>query len=157
MDSYLALGHRFRVLVLLALGFVLLTPLVAESASGETPPGVAIIEGTTSQGFPYLSGGVSTDEREAMRARAGAYNAQLIFAEKGGAYLAGVKLVIEGPKGERIVEVTTNGPWFYIQLPSGNYRARAAFNGKAKEARLNLSQGKTAQQTFVWDLGNTAE
>jgi len=40
-----------------------------------------------------------------MKARAGAYNAKLVFAEKSGAYVADVKLVINGPKGERIVDV----------------------------------------------------
>lgn len=36
----------------------------AEAAATESPPWIVITEGTTAQGFPYLYGGVGSDERE---------------------------------------------------------------------------------------------
>ena len=83
------------------------------------PPAILITEGKTAQGFPYISGGVSTDERERMETEGKSYNVKLAFAERRGAYLSDVKVVIEGAKGAEIVSVTTNGPWFFIQLPPG--------------------------------------
>jgi hypothetical protein len=118
------------------------------------PPGVIITEGKTQQGFPYLSGGISTDEREVMEAWGKAYNVKLSFAEKKGPYLSDVKLTIEAAKGSEIITMTTTGPWFYIQLPAGAYTVKATLNGVTKEIKnLAVPKDKAVQRTLIWDLG----
>jgi hypothetical protein len=90
---------------------------VPELLAAQFPPTIVITEGKTSQGFPYLFGGVSSDEREAMEGRAQGYNVKLVFAEKRGAFISGVTVMIVTAKGAEIASLTTEGPWFYIQLP----------------------------------------
>ena len=125
-----------------------------ESLATQFPPAIMITEGKTPQGFPYLSGGISTDERERMEEMGKSYNVKLTFAEKKGAFVAGVRLVIEGEKGAEIVNVMTDGPWFYIQLPAGVYKLQATFEGEKKEVRrLTVSKNKRIQQGLIWDLG----
>ena len=120
----------------------------------EFPPQINITEGKSPQGYPYLSGGVGTDERIAMAERGKAFNVKLIFAEVSGAFLASVKLEIFGTKNEPIVSLTTTGPWFYIQLPPGIYHGKATFKGKIKESKaLRVGKDKPMQRGFVWDLG----
>jgi len=156
MFHRLAANGRYWISLFLALGlgfFSFGTP-AAESASGSLPPAIAITEGKTRQGFPYISGGVSTDEREAMEKEGKAYNVKLSFAEKRGPYLSDVKLVIEGSKGTEIINTVTNGPWFYIQLPAGSYTVKATFNDKTREIkRLDVQKDKPVRQTLTWDLG----
>jgi hypothetical protein len=124
-----------------------------ESASVDLPPGVAITEGKTQQGFPYLSGGISTDEREVMEAWGKAYNVKLWFAERKGPYLSDVKLTVEGAKGVEILTVTTTGPWFYIQLPTGTYTVKATLAGVTREIKnLTVPRDKTVQRTLIWEL-----
>ena len=126
----------------------------AESASPDLASAIAITEGKTEQGFAFLSGGVSSDEREVMEQKGKAYNVKLSFAEKRGPYLSDIKLEIRGPKGAEIISTTTNRPWFFIQLPAGTYAVRAGFKGQIKEIRnLTVSKDKAVRQTFVWDLG----
>jgi hypothetical protein len=126
----------------------------AQPTAEENPPGVMISRGTSPQGFPYLSGGVSSDEREIMEALAKDYNVKLTFAERRGSYLADVRLVITGTKGDEIIATTANGPFFYIQLPVGSYAVKATTNGETKEIkRLDVPKGKTVERTLVWDLG----
>jgi hypothetical protein len=57
------------VLFLLALSAVLLMcgiPSKSSSVEETPPPGIMITQGKTPQGFPYLSGGVSSNEREVI-------------------------------------------------------------------------------------------
>jgi hypothetical protein len=92
-------------------------PINAQSA--DLLPAIVITEGATPQGYPYIFGGVSSNEREAMEARAKDYNLRLVFAAKSGAYLSGVMLVLTTANGAEIVSVATNGPWFYIHSAAG--------------------------------------
>jgi hypothetical protein len=120
-------------------------------------PAIIITEGKTSHGYPYLFGGVSSNEREVMEQRGKAYNVKLVFAEKRGAFISGVSVVLADGKGAEIVSLATDGPWFYIQLPPGSYTARATFKGETKQIKdLRVPKDKVVQQVFVWDLGEPA-
>lgn len=154
------LDLKYLMLLLLALSAVVFmcgilgTGFTAE----EIPPGVMITEGKTRQGFPYISGGVSSDEREVIDKLGKAYNVRLIFAEKRGAYLSDVRLVIETANGAEVISITTNGPLFYIQLPPGSYEVKASFNRVTKAIkRLEVPQYKRVQQVLTWDLGEPSE
>jgi len=125
-----------------------------ESLAAQFPPAIVIAEGKTAQGFPYLSGGISTDERERMEEMGKTYNVKLTFAEKKGAFVAGVRLVIGRDNGEELVNLVTDGPWFYIRLPAGVYNLQATFEGEKKEVRrLPVFKDKPIQRGLVWDLG----
>ncbi len=130
-------------------------PLQAEVT--RFPPAIVITHGKTSQGFPYFFGGVSSDEREVMEQRGRNYNVKLVFAEKRGAFISGVTLVLADAKGAELVSLATDGPWFYIQLPAGSYTARATFKGETKQIKnLRVPKDKVVQQVFVWDLSEPA-
>jgi hypothetical protein len=144
-----------------SLALLVLEPLRCGGPAPEVPaaqfsPAIIIVEGKTTQGFPYLSGGVGSDEREVMEERGKAYNVKLVFAEKTGAYLSNVKLVIEDAKREEMVSLNANGPWFYIQLPPGSYSVKATFGEKSNELKaLRVTKDKKAHHVFVWDLGES--
>jgi len=114
-------------------------------------PAIVIVEGKTAEGVSYFSGGVSSDEREVMEERGKTYNLKLVFAEKSGAYLANVKLVIADAQGKEIIALTTNGPWFYAQLPSAKYSITATFDGQTRMINsLNLAKDKFVRQVLLW-------
>jgi hypothetical protein len=146
-----------------SLALVVLEPLrcgspAPELPAAQFPPAIVIVEGKTTQGFPYLSGGVSSDEREVMEERGKSYNLKLMFAAKTGAYLSNVKLVIGDTKGEEIVSIATNGPWFFIQVPSGSYSVNATFTGETKQIKgLKVLKDQTVTRTLIWDLGEQSE
>jgi hypothetical protein len=126
----------------------------AEAAATESPPWIVITEGTTAQGFPYLYGGVGSDEREMVEKRGVAYSVKLSFAAKGGALLSDVKLVIADQKSGEIVSLVTDGPLFFIQLPPGIYTVTATFRNETKEMKaLAVVKDKTVRRTLIWDLG----
>ena len=142
----------------LPLGLILLpircTEPIPELVAAQFPPTIVIIEGKTVQGFPYLFGGVGSDEREIMEGRGKNYNVKLVFAEKRGAFISGVTVVIANAKGAEIVALKTEGPWFYIQLPPGDYAVKATFKGETKQIKeLRVAKDKRVQQGLIWDLG----
>jgi hypothetical protein len=123
------------------------------AVAAQFPPALVITEGKTSQGFPYLFGGVGTNEREAMEEIAKGYNVKLVFAEKRGAFISGVKVVIASAKGAEIASLKTEGPWFYIQLPPGDYAVKATFKGETKQIKnLRVPKDKMIRQGLIWDL-----
>ena len=156
MNHRVTLSASHVLVLLLALS---LEPLrcgvpTFEIFAAEIPPAMMITPGKTAQGFPYLTGGVSTEEREVLDASGNAYNVQLTFAEKSGAYLSDVNLVLTDAKGREIIAIRTNGPLFYIQLPEGRYGVSAAFANETKTVKsLLVAKDKTVRQTLVWDLG----
>lgn len=120
--------------------------------AAEIRPAIIITEGRTSEGFPYLFGGVSSNEREAMEERAKDYNVKLVFAAKDGSFIAGVAVRIATAKGVQIAALATDGPWFYIRLPPGNYSVRATFKGETRQIKsFGVTRDKMVQQGFVWD------
>ena len=121
--------------------------------AAEIRPAIIITDGRTSEGFPYLFGGVSSNEREAMEERAKDYNVKLVFAAKDGSFISGVAVRIATAKGVQIAALATDGPWFYIHLPAGIYSVRATFRSETKQIiELRVTKDKTVQQSFVWDL-----
>ena len=156
MDSYLIAIRRSAAMFVLAL---LIEPFhcglpTTSAVAAQIPPAIIITEGKTSQGYPYLFGGVSSDEREAMEERAKGYNVKLVFAEKRGAFVSGVTLAISTTKGAEITSQKTDGPWFYIQLPPGDYSVKATLKGETKQIKnLTVLKDKMVQQGLIWDLG----
>ena len=150
----------------LALGFFLF--LLIEPTRCSVPPinaqfahllpAIVITEGETTQGYPYMFGGVSSNEREVIEARAKDYNLRLVFAEKSGAYLSGVMVVLATAKGAEIISIATEGPWFYIQLPPGSYSVKASFAGDTKQIKnVRVVNDRSIRQIFTWDLGEQSE
>jgi hypothetical protein len=124
------------------------------ATAAQFPPAIIITEGKTNQGFPYLFGGVGSDERDAMEEQAKGYNLKLVFAERRGAFISGVAVVITNAKGTEVASLATEGPWFYIQLPPGNYSVKAIFKGETKQIKdLKVVKDKRVQQGLIWDLG----
>lgn len=144
------------VSLLLAFNLGLLLPWILADktlarSSAERPAG--IIKGATKEGFPYMSGGVGTGAREIMQRWGGNYNLKLTFAESSGNYLADVKLILEDANGKEIISTMANGPWFYIQLPPGNYTAKADFEGETKQIKdLRLAKAGRVTRLLHWDL-----
>lgn len=144
-------------LILLGFGLLVFAPWILNEkifaqSSPENPPG--ILRGSTEQGYGYMTGGIGLDEREVMQSWGGAYDLKLSFAETSGTYLSDVKLsIIEDEKGREMIRTTSNGPWFYVQLPPGTYTVKATFEDETKQIKnLHLAEGDRAMRLLHWDL-----
>ncbi len=90
----------------------------------------------------WVSGGVSLEERDALRAVAPDYNLQVVVAMSGtGDYRADVPVSIEDANGDRVLSVVSDGPWLFARVAPGRYRVRT---GDGQEQTVDVgSDGRS--------------
>jgi hypothetical protein len=100
-----------------------------------------------------MTGGIGIAEREAMESHGRDYNLKLSFSEKSGVYLTDIGVVVENQNGEEVLNITTNGPWLYLQLPRGSYTVKSTYNGESQRIEnLRVTGGDRVQRIVRWDL-----
>jgi hypothetical protein len=99
---------------------------------------------------PYVSGGVDADARADLLAQETAYNLKIVTAEKSGAYLANVKVVIERAGKERMLETTMEGPILLAKLPPGTYTIRATSGRDTLTQTVTVPAQGLRQALFSW-------
>ena len=106
---------------------------------------------TSSSSVPYVSGGVGYDERARLEAVKSQYNLRLLFAISGaGSYLSGVKVLIQDPKGNTVLETVSNGPWFFAQLPPGAYTVTLDNQGQVQKRSVNILHQRATEENVYW-------
>lgn len=105
----------------------------------------------TDDGFAFVSGGISVDDRQAMHAERKRYTLWVAtVAKPSGAYLADAWLKIVDAKDKRpLVERSLEGPWYMIALPPGRYQVQASFRAEGATQDQTLSQTVNVGQGFL--------
>jgi hypothetical protein len=107
-------------------------------------------------GASYVSGGVGTEQREALAARRGEFNLYITFARSGsGDLLADVALAITDLKGKPVMSAEHVGPLVYVKLPPGTYWVNATANGQQQSRNVTIGAGGR-EVTFHWTPGDQA-
>lgn len=101
-------------------------------------------------GLPYVSGGVGEESLQELSAHAREFNLKLVFATKSGAYLSNVGVAIADAKGKKLLDATSEGPWFLTKLPRGNYRVVASHGGRALERPIAVDGTALRTVDFRW-------
>jgi hypothetical protein len=139
----------------------LLAGLIMCSMSIGAAPGAAradvkgVVSGKTANNVEYMSGGVGIDERQQMQMKAKDYDLKLSFADRRGEFISDVKVIIDDRHGKELVNLTTAGPWLFVELPTGNYELKATFAHHTEEIKdIHVSQGHLAARLLHWDLSH---
>ena len=99
----------------------------------------------------YLTGGVTEEEANAMRAVGGDYGLQLSFAVEGKPTAAGeVKVIIKDLSGETVVDGVADGPLFFVKVVGGRYTVILDRGGDVKEKTFDLIGRRFGQFSFDW-------
>jgi len=102
-----------------------------------------------SHGIAYMTGGVGVDERADMARMAKDFNLKLVFAEPSRPYIADVRVEIKDKSGTKLIDTSSDGPWFFASLPEGQYRVTVDHAGKKEEKTVDT--GTSLQTlTFFW-------
>ena len=98
----------------------------------------------------YVSGGVGTESLDKLSAMTGDFNLKLVFALTSGDFLSQVHVVIADAKGRKILDTTSEGPWFLSKLPAGNYQIAATVAGNEQKRQIAVDATKLMTVDFRW-------
>lgn len=117
-----------------------------------TPAGTALAQTLRSQqGIPYLSGGIGSDERAAMRSRSKEFNLHMMFSErKDDALVAGARITIADARGVKVFDLADAGPVLWTHMARGTYRVHATLNGRSQNQTVVVTDRAPAQVYFHW-------
>jgi len=99
-----------------------------------------------------VSGAIAAEERELMMHSYADYNLHLAFAACGGGYLADVAVAIHGPDGHLVWSGISEGPFFFAQLPRGQYQVTAEFDGSAMTRKVSVGLFPGPMHHFRWQV-----
>lgn len=105
----------------------------------------------------YFSAGVGLQERQAEYPP---FSLKLVFTAGGKPYLTGVDVVIQTPNGAAvsIPKEEVEGPWVFVDLPSGTYDITATYGTRKRSLRgVKIVAGKQKTLYLRWaeDAGAT--
>ncbi len=87
----------------------------------------------------YYSTGIGLEERSKTIT---GFPLKLIFANLKGELLASVDVDISGPGGIK-AQLTSEGPWLFMELVPGIYRIKAEVNGLSAKRWVRVEKGPT--------------
>jgi len=116
-----------------------------QAPSGAALAAASVVSGTTDAGFAYLSGGITSSDRELMRSQSGRYGLWIATVAKGsGAYLTDAQLrIVDTQRQTPVLERTSDGPWFMVALPPGRYTVSATLHTDGVAVPQTLTQQVT--------------
>ncbi|SDD82552.1 hypothetical protein SAMN05216345_11764 [Cupriavidus sp. YR651] len=78
----------------------------------------------------YVTGGIGSDEAAAMRQVARQFNVRIHFVDSSdSSALSDVTVTLFNARREIVLLVLSEGPYLYMNLPRGNYRAVVRYGG----------------------------
>lgn len=130
----------------LALAFASLA-LVASGTSAQL-----ISEGQTSQSRPFVSGGASIEDAQALEQQRKEYRLWLVTAAAGsGAWLAGAQTVVRDSRGAVVLETVLSGPYLMVDLAPGRYTVDVTHEGQRRTQTVSVGSSGTRQVVMYFD------
>jgi hypothetical protein len=98
----------------------------------------------------FVSGGIGSESVERMAALAGRFNLKLVFATQGGSYLADVNVRIDDTRGNKLLDIVSDGPWLLVRMAPGRYRIHAIFDATMVERWATVPAGGRSDLILRW-------
>ncbi len=115
------------------------------------------IKPKTQGGIEFVSGGIGSDEQQAMDEVKGNYNLYVLLAIKGtGEFVSEANVKLIDASGKVVLETIVTGPKLYAKLPVGRYKIIADKNGHSVQQSINIPKNRSASVSLFWpeDTGN---
>ena len=109
------------------------------------------LERKKTENITFLSGGLNELERRNLEEMGKEYSLKVIFANEKGEYLPEVVVTIFNQEGKSILKTVSNGPWFFINLPSGIYDLEVSFQKNRKRiSHLGIDEKSQTAVRVQW-------
>jgi hypothetical protein len=118
--------------------------------------GVRSSEIKTDGDIRYVSGGIGESERTELDALSSQFNLHMLFATQGsGEYLSAVQVTILDAHSGPVLSAESKGPWFFAQLPPGNYSVEVTPTGlrgqdETQRKAFHVDRSGQSRLDFYW-------
>jgi hypothetical protein len=134
-------SRRLTAILLLSLS----ASLIPAHAQDSALPAVQ-----TKGSVTFLSGGIGSEEADAIKAAAPNYSLTLQFSAATGAYLASVPVKITDAGGHVVLDTTTEGPYLLVNLEPGRYTVDAMLDGISRGTEVTIKAGSPQKRSLIW-------
>ena len=114
---------------------------------------VEIPEAKVAQGIEYISGGIGSEESDALLAMGKKWPLVLEISQahqQRPLWVADVTVKILDQKKKVVFEALSDGPIMLLKMTAGKYDAEYSFEGKVLKRTLVVEEGKFQKQSIVW-------
>lgn len=114
---------------------------------------VDIPDAKITQGIQYISGGIGSEESDALLALGKKWPLVLEFSQdhpQRPLWVADVTVKILDQKKKVVFEALSEGPIILLKMNPGKYDAEYSFEGKVLKRFLVVEEGKFQKQSVVW-------
>ena len=135
------LNESMRLPMSIIKRLLILAPLALAGLDHAPAHAAVPLQEQTQGSVTYISGGISSDEADAMKAAAVSYPLSLELAVAGpqrSPYIADARVEIRDQQGNAVLDTTSEGPFLLVRLPSGTYKLDVRWNGAEKEATVQV-------------------
>lgn len=109
---------------------ILSTPALAAANDAAVPSQAGTLKLRQLNGISYISGGVGLDEAATIRGMAQQFNVRMHFVDSNdNSALSDVTVTLFNARREIVLLVLSEGPYLYLNLPQGAYRAVIRYGG----------------------------
>ena len=88
----------------------------------------------------YVSGGVGSDESDALKRAAHHWPLAMRFTGPGADYLADVHVRIVGPHDTEVLKADSRGPYMLVKLPPGRYTVHAQYKDEDQTREVKVAK-----------------
>lgn len=121
------------------------------------PTAALALETQHYQGTRFVTGGIGSEEVEAIRQSAADYSLGLTFAAASGPYLSGIKVEIRNQAGEVVLSTVSDGPMVLVDLPKGRYSVIADFDGNMQRRDVTIGGEGHRKLVMHWTVPGLTE
>jgi hypothetical protein len=75
-----------------------------------------------------------------------------VTTARSGAYLAGVRVIIEAAGGTQLLNVEMEGPLLLVRLPAGSYTIKATLEGETLTRTVAIPAQGRREAMFQWNV-----
>ena len=128
---------------------VLLTMLLL--GLGAASAAIAEMEIHTQQGVRYVTGGGTPEQDKQMRKLAPRFPIHLFFAAEGlEERIEGVAVTVRDVSGNVILEASSEGPLFFVDVVGGRYTVDAEYAGEKQSQTRDLTGRRYLQLRYIF-------